>query len=191
MQCLPNLLTIQTTPLGSCFVACPVEVESIQYHHLKLVQMLKLMTSQHIKRLWKFIIHIMRVCGDSRIGTKASWFALIKEGWVALVFIVVRREDSSTTEKVRVGINLVILKAETLCLEFLFSLSRCKAKCGQSLKSVGGQTSTMRPDSLSAPPVVGGSSSSQSLPPWYLSFLFLPFYLDRSSEKFSANFLSK
>lgn len=69
---------------------------------------------------------------------------------MALVFIVVRGEDSSTTEKLRVGINLVILKAETVCLGFLFSLSRCKAKCGQSLKSVGGQTSTMRPGSLSS-----------------------------------------
>lgn len=83
---------------------------------------------------------------------------------MALVFIVVRGKDSSTTKKVRVCIN-VILKAERVCLGFLFSLSRCEAKCGQGLKSVSGQTSTMRPDSISAPPVVGGSSSSQLLPP--------------------------
>lgn len=32
------------------------------------------------KVMKKFIIHIMRVCGDNRTGTKASCFALIKGG---------------------------------------------------------------------------------------------------------------
>lgn len=67
-------------------------------------------------------------------------------------------------KKARICINFPF-RAERVCLGFLISLPRCEAKWGQGLKAVSGQTSKMRPDSITAPPVLGGSSFSQLLPP--------------------------